>query len=123
MTAVAKRICGEPGCSLLADKRFCTKHDRDVRQEYDRNRKNDPYRAIYQTAQWKRLRRYILGRDPLCRIGVLCVERQGHAMPSQVADHIVPMRRGGDAWDEANLQGACKACHDRKTATEDSEFA
>jgi 5-methylcytosine-specific restriction protein A len=36
-----------------------------------------------------------------------------------VVDHIVPHR--GDerlAFDRDNLQGLCKSCHDRKTATE-----
>lgn len=60
----------------------------------------------------------ILARDPLCRIAILC---DGSA-PSTEADHIVPRARGGDDSME-NLQGACRACHSHKTATEDSTFA
>jgi 5-methylcytosine-specific restriction protein A len=123
MAAQAKSICASPGCSVLCEGRRCPKHDVDERKQYDAARRNDPYRAIYKTAQWGRMRSYILGRDPLCRIAILCVERFGHPMPSEVVDHIAPMRRGGDAWDEGNLQGACKACHDRKTAMEDSGWA
>lgn len=120
MPGVAKSICAAPGCRMLCDGTHCSAHIVDRRKQYDKARKTDPYRAIYKTAQWKRLRAYILGRDPLCHIATLCVERDGHPAPSEVVDHIIPMRRGGDAWDEANLQGCCKACHDAKTSKEDS---
>jgi len=41
---------------------------------------------------------------------------------STEADHIVPIRAGGAKYDMANGQGACKPCHARKTAIEDSSF-
>ena len=33
-------------------------------------------------------------------------------------DHIVPLRKGGDAWALDNLQALCRRCHIEKTATE-----
>ena len=32
------------------------------------------------------------------------------------ADHVVPIRKGGDRYDLANGQTLCIACHGRKTA-------
>jgi len=34
------------------------------------------------------------------------------------ADHIVPIRQGGERYDVANGQTLCLACHSRKTAHE-----
>jgi 5-methylcytosine-specific restriction enzyme A len=39
-------------------------------------------------------------------------------MPSTVADHITPVRLGGDFWDINNLQGLCASCHNSKSAKE-----
>ena len=33
-------------------------------------------------------------------------------------DHVVPVDKGGDPWDPANLQAICRACHRLKTAGE-----
>ena len=33
-------------------------------------------------------------------------------------DHVQPLEKGGDAWDEANLQCLCKSCHIEKTSRE-----
>jgi 5-methylcytosine-specific restriction protein A len=59
----------------------------------------------------------ILARDPYCRIGDVC---DGGARSVDV-DHIVPRRAGGSD-DPSNLQGACHACHSRKTARADGGF-
>jgi 5-methylcytosine-specific restriction protein A len=101
----------------------CTNHRAPVlikesRRATDIYRKDDPHRAIYRTKQWQRTRKHILTRDPLCKIGVLCVQKYGTLMPSTDVDHVIPIRAGGDPWDENNLQGACHADHARKTVLE-----
>jgi len=58
---------------------------------------------------WRKLRSFILDRDPLC---VLC-----RRAPANEVDHIVPRADGGDDAPE-NLQGLCKSCHSRKTMGE-----
>jgi len=35
-----------------------------------------------------------------------------------VADHIKPIKDGGERFDWVNLQGLCISCHNRKTARE-----
>lgn len=55
----------------------------------------------------------ILNRDPYCMIRVKC-----NGAPSMVADHITPVRQGGE-WTMENGQGCCDACHNHKRATSD----
>lgn len=57
-------------------------------------------------ADWPRLRRLILARDPVCTIRTHC-----HGDLSTEADHI------GEPTDHRleMLRGACKACHKART--------
>lgn len=86
------------------------------REKFDTQRADDPIRKLYKTKTWRATRLVILFRDPVCK---LC-----NKAASAIADHIVDARNyiaegGGDAslfFEENNLQGLCKACHDGKTA-------
>jgi 5-methylcytosine-specific restriction protein A len=88
------------------------------RQQFDRERQRHPIRQLYGTATWQATSRSILARDRLC-----CLCRTAFA---EVCDHRTPARvyvsqHGGDLqvfFDENNLQGLCKRCHDAKTARE-----
>jgi 5-methylcytosine-specific restriction protein A len=60
-------------------------------------------------SNWEQLRRFILERDPVCRI---C----GEAL-STVCDHRVP----GDDHSPENLQGICSDCDRRKSSREGHE--
>jgi len=112
--------CNHPGCGALN----CQQHTEQARrQQFDSDRSREAERSIYKTAQWQRTRAFILARDPLCRIAIVCLRKFGRAMPSTEAEHIIPVRDGGAIYDPSNLQGACKPCHSRKTALEDSSFA
>jgi 5-methylcytosine-specific restriction protein A len=73
---------------------------------------NKPQRSepLYQSKQWKLLRFQVLRNYPICND----CKRQ----PSTVADHIKPVRLGGDFWDIENLQGLCASCHNKKSANE-----
>ena len=73
--------------------------------------------SIHHTPAWARLRERIRRRDAVC---VLCAAR-GETTPGDDVDHIVPIKDGGAAWDESNLQFLCRACHIKKTAAEDSQ--
>ena len=68
-------------------------------------------------SQWRKLRAFILNREPLCRH---CAEN-GHTELASDLDHIVPKAQGGTD-DPDNLQPLCHSCHSRKTATEDGGF-
>ncbi len=59
------------------------------------------------------MRERVLAEEPLCR---LCLER-GRAVPTKIADHIIPKAEGGSD-DRENYQGLCTPCSDAKTAEE-----
>ncbi len=61
--------------------------------------------------RWAYLRRLVLQRD-----GYRC-QQCGKAGRLEV-DHVVPLDRGGDPYDPANLQALCRGCHVGKTARE-----
>ena len=63
--------------------------------------------------RWSRFRQTILERDRhRCRS---C----GKAGRLEV-DHIIPLSKGGEAWDPDNCQSLCRSCHIEKTAAENS---
>lgn len=121
----ALRICAKAGCRKSCAGKYCDAHrgtDADNRKRFDQFRSDDPIRKLYFTVAWAATRRIILVRDLFCRIGTIC---KGLS-PSEVADHIVPAHQyvaehNGDLesfYDESNLQGSCKLCHNAKTAKE-----
>ena len=69
------------------------------------------------TRRWKRVRRLVLVRDPLCRDPSHAVS--GRQAVSTQVDHILPLRERPDlAYTLENLQGLCARCHTRKTLKE-----
>ena len=65
--------------------------------------------AIYHTAAWRRLVRFVLERDGYyCRVrGPLCVGL------ADTADHIIPRTEGGPDT-ASNLRAACRPCHNTR---------
>jgi 5-methylcytosine-specific restriction protein A len=55
-------------------------------------------------------RKRFLGRDPLC---AEC-KRHGRITLADEIDHVIPLHQGG-TYDESNLEGLCKSCHQEKT--------
>jgi 5-methylcytosine-specific restriction protein A len=72
-------------------------------------RQNEKDNAFYHTTAWRKLRKYHLVREPLCRE---C------GAPAQMVDHIKPIRLGGEPLDDNNLQSLCNRCHASKSAHE-----
>ena len=60
-----------------------------------------------------RWRRMVLNRCPVCRV-------PDCGQPAVIADHVVPLRWGGERYALANGQGLCVAHHNRKGAVEES---
>lgn len=90
----------------------------DRRRDCERQRRaRSEGKRYYDTARWKRLRRMVLARDPLC---VVCLGF-GRTEPATFVDHKTPLAAGGTNSPE-NLQGMCQSCHSRKTALHDGGF-
>lgn len=77
-------------------------------REHDQRR--EEWRNWYNLAAWARLRQAQLTREPLCA-NCLCAHE--YITAATVVHHIDP-HRGDRAkfFDPANLESACKACHD-----------
>ena len=68
------------------------------------------HHAALDRRRWARVRLECLDRD-----GWRCQHCRGYG---NEADHIVPLDRGGAAYDLGNLQTLCGPCHAAKTAGE-----
>jgi len=97
------RPCAQPGCPNLTYDRYCLRHT---------VKRSSAARRGY-NHRWKKYREKYLLMHPRC---IIC------GRPADTVDHIQPITRGGSFWDPCNHQPLCKACHDRKTATEDNGF-
>lgn len=78
---------------------------------FDREIKDDKF---YNSWPWRKLRKRFLLSNPLC----LHCDRNGIVTAATVADHITPIKQGGEPLDESNLQALCEKCHNRKSASE-----
>ena len=111
-----KRTCAEPGCPTLVSKGHCLRHNRNRELREGRAPRQAEQREIMRMydKRWRKLRKIILARDPICKI---CDEA-----PSTQVDHIVPRRPDQHAADvtEEELQGLCKPCHSSKTRAENA---
>lgn len=69
---------------------------------------------IYWSYKWKKFRNRFIQENPLC----LHCKSEGIICEATVADHILPINQGGEAYDVSNLQPLCKKHHDLKSAKE-----
>lgn len=68
----------------------------------------------YNARPWRKRRLQQLQEEPLCRE---CLKHD-IVTEATVADHIIPIKDGGDPWDKSNLQSLCKKHHDSKSGRE-----
>ena len=78
-----------------------------------RKRPGSRHYAALDGQRWQLLRLRVFQRD-----GWRC-RKCGRAGRLE-CDHVVPMHRGGDPYDPANLQTLCRTCHIEKTAGENT---
>ena len=75
-------------------------------------------KRIYDTAQWRKLRKHYLTLFPTCE---MC-RQEGRVVAAQHVDHIKPIAEGGAPFDMTNLQSLCATHHSRKTILRDGGF-
>jgi 5-methylcytosine-specific restriction protein A len=103
--------CNKLGCPNLTRDKYCEIH-KQLTTNYDNHRGTAAQRGY--GSKWRKVRAYYLAKNPIClRCGDIAT----------VVDHITPHKGNMQLfWATTNWQPLCKPCHDRKTATEDSNF-
>ncbi len=107
MPYACKKPCTQPGCRVLVDRGYCSKHKRTPSRQHDANRLGSTARGY--GYQWQKLSKVILAQNPVCQM-------TGCNRMAQCVDHIIPKPKGDDTLD--NLQALCNVCHNQKTASE-----
>jgi hypothetical protein len=86
MPDAARKLCRH--CSRLAEvgANECSQHAGRASRDYSRQKRTSEIKRFYDKAQWRsRTVPFILGRDPLCQLAILC---SGRAASTEV-DHII----------------------------------
>lgn len=112
----SKTPCCWPGCGATTHSRYCDKHTKQHRREYDQHRAtyNPEHHQFYNGARWRKVRAIQLHKQPLCEH---CLENNRVTL-ANVVDHKTPRSQGGSDYDSNNLQSLCTRCHNSKTAKE-----
>ena len=113
-----KHPCSYPGCPKLTFERYCAEHKKIMNAQYDMRLRDRGAAEFYHSREWKRLRQNFLIEHPFC---VEC-RKVGKLTKATVVDHVVPIRQGGPALDENNLQSLCASCHGSKSIKEGSRY-
>lgn len=82
----------------------------DAQREYEaRRREQKPWRALYKTAAWQKLRSRRLAENPLCQAHLL----RGETVVADTVNHVRPHRGDADLFfNYGNTESLCKRCHD-----------
>ncbi len=114
------KLCTHPGCNAVVSDGTtrCPLHPlpkqtQSTRKHY-KHHYDDRGRLIYNTPEWKRIRKARLQMNPLCQRH----EAMGLVVPAEHVDHIVEIEDGGDPYDFNNTQSLCEQCHKEKTGAE-----
>ena len=57
------RVCAERGCRRVTASTYCAEHEHSRRKREYARKKAHPRRSIYDSAEWRRVRRFVLIRD------------------------------------------------------------
>jgi 5-methylcytosine-specific restriction protein A len=67
-----------------------------------------PLGHLYDSARWRRMRKYQLQEHPLCQY---CLEGRGTVTPATVVDHVTPHKGDINEFWCGKLQSLCDSCH------------
>lgn len=74
-----------------------------------RSKESEPYRKLYKTYRWQKLRLAQLGKEPLC---FLCKE-QGRTTVATVCHHLDARKKKDPAkFFDGPFRSVCAPCHD-----------
>jgi 5-methylcytosine-specific restriction enzyme A len=111
--------CSYQGCPRLTYGRYCDEHAKLMNAQYDARCRDRGASEFYHSTEWRRCRQNFLIEHPFCEE----CRKHGRLTRATLVDHIVPIRQGGAALDENNLQALCSSCHGRKSIEDGSRFS
>ena len=112
MPHAALRLCTYPGCTTLVHSGRCSKHPAINNGRYY---PRDPsVQRMYNSKEWKRLRRQQLEDEPFCRD---CA-KAGKITKATEVDHEEPHKGDEVKFFHGKLQSLCHSCHTAKTDRE-----
>jgi 5-methylcytosine-specific restriction protein A len=89
-------------------------HTKVINREYGKYRTDKEEQKFYSSKQWRKVRFYKLGINPLCE---MCID-DNILKSAMMVDHITPIRDGGAHVAMDNLQSLCWSCHASKTSAD-----
>jgi 5-methylcytosine-specific restriction protein A len=113
-----KRPCAYPGCPKLTGGQYCEEHKKLTDKQYNLYERDKTSQRFYQSTEWKMVKKRHLAIEPLCRE----CKKNGKLTKAAMVDHILPIKQGGAALDDNNLQSLCWSCHSRKSVKEGSRW-
>lgn len=108
--------CRAPGCPSVVPSgsgAWCDDH-----KPPDKPRAKDTRPSAHKRGYgvtWRRLRRMVLNRHPLCADPFGIHKERGVVVAAVEVDHIIPLKAGGDNRMN-NLRPLCRMCHARRHA-------
>lgn len=104
-----RKRCPYPNCQVKieAHERYCQRHMKLKREEYDKYRPNAAQRGY--NSHWQQVRIRYLNRHSLC---IDCLEAD-RTEPATMVHHLLPLRRGGKHV-SSNLVALCISCHAKR---------
>jgi 5-methylcytosine-specific restriction endonuclease McrA len=102
-----KKICRSPGCNALIEptESYCDKHKREPAKPFNNAIRSNE--SLYNTTQWRQLRKEILSEQPNCfKCGISGKE-------TKLEVHHLRAPRGNEElfFDKSNLAAVCPSCH------------
>ncbi|ARE87386.1 HNH endonuclease [Clostridium formicaceticum] len=110
-----KKVCSKCNKNLIKiDEKYCGDCAENVEREkkqqwqyYDKVKRNQESKVIYQSKEWKKARTMTLIRDNyLCQD---CLDSR--ITYATMVHHITPIVEGGEPYDVNNLVSLCDSCH------------
>jgi 5-methylcytosine-specific restriction protein A len=74
---------------------------------------------FYNSRGWRKISHAYLKANPLC---IVCYKK-GIIRKATVTDHVIPIRNGGDPYNNENFQPLCDHCHNSKSGHDGAEKA
>ena len=113
------RKCAVASCRNKVEipETYCEEHKDQSSKDYNKhvryNQDNEKYSRFYATTQWKRVRKAVLMREPMCRQCAL----EGVMKEADLVHHVEEIR-SPNGWDKRlsvdNLEPICYAHHNQE---------